>query len=382
MNRWLTPPSGAPPRGGGTVDVVFAGGGTGGHLYPALAVARAMVRLDPRVRPFFIGAERGIEKRVLPTTEFPFALFPVHPIYRTGIARNWIGIRQTLGSWGGMGKAIADRKPVAVIGTGGYASGMALAWAITHGVPTAQVVADAIPGITARATARWARALYLGFEAAQDRVGAGADTAVLVTGNPVEPPPVPRPDRAAARALFGIEADPALQVVLIFGGSQGSEAINSAVAEWLARPLPPHVRVIWAVGHAHWEKYGGRDTAQVRTRPYLSPISDAYAAADLAVTRAGAMTCSELAAWGLPAILIPLPSAAADHQTGNAKAIADAGAGELLRQTPGFSTMLGSTVERLLGDRTLLDLMAQHASHIGRVDASQVMAKDILTRFS
>lgn len=363
------------------MDVIFAGGGTGGHLYPALAIARALVRLDPTVRPFFIGAERGIEKQILPTTEFPFALFPLHPLYRTEIGRNWTGIRQTLGSWSALGRTIQGRKPALVVGTGGYASGMAVAWAITHGVPTAQAVADAIPGVTARLTARWAKALYLGFEAARARIGAGADTAVLVTGNPIEPPPSPRPDRFAAREKFGLEADPTLQVVLVFGGSQGSDAINSAVGEWLSGPLPPTLRVIWAVGTRHYKSLKNRESAQVRVRAYLSPISDAYAAADLAVTRAGAMTCAELSAWGLPAILIPLPSAAADHQTGNARAIAEAGAGEILAQTAGFSTLIGASVTRLLADSVGLAKMSERAREIGRDDAAQVIAKDILTRF-
>jgi UDP-N-acetylglucosamine--N-acetylmuramyl-(pentapeptide) pyrophosphoryl-undecaprenol N-acetylglucosamine transferase len=363
------------------VDVIFAGGGTGGHLYPALAIARALVRLDPTVCPFFIGAERGIEKQILPTTEFPFALFPLHPIYRSDIGRNWAGIRQTLGSWSALGRTIENRKPALVVGTGGYASGMALAWAISHGVPTAQAVADAIPGVTARLTARWAKALYLGFEAARPRIGAGSGTAVFVTGNPIEPPPTPRPDRFQAREKFGLETDPALQVVLVFGGSQGSEAINAAVGEWLSGPLPSTLRVIWAVGTRHYEALKNRESAQVRVRAYLSPIGDAYAASDLAITRAGAMTCAELSAWGLPAILIPLPSAAADHQTGNARAIAEAGAGELLAQKPGLSTVIGAAVTRLLADRHGLEAMSSRAREIGRADAAQVIAKDILTRF-
>ncbi|MBI3789354.1 MAG: UDP-N-acetylglucosamine--N-acetylmuramyl-(pentapeptide) pyrophosphoryl-undecaprenol N-acetylglucosamine transferase [Gemmatimonadetes bacterium] len=364
------------------MNVVFAGGGTGGHLYPALAVARALVRLDPTVRPFFIGAERGIEKQILPTTEFPFALFPLHPVYRTEIGRNWRGLRETIGSWGALGDAIRRQQPAVVVGTGGYASGMALAWAIAHGVPTVQVVADAIPGITARATARWARALYLGFAAAQHRIGGGQGSAVIVTGNPIEPPPEPRPDRQAARAKFGIEPDPAVQVVLVFGGSQGSEAINRAVGEWLAGPLQANLRVIWGVGTRHFDALKDRATSQVRIYPYLSPIADAYAAADLAITRAGAMTCSELTAWGLPAILVPLPTAAADHQTGNARAIAEAGAGELLPQSPALGLHLHDAISRLLADRPALERMAERSRELGRRDAAQVIAKDILTRFS
>lgn len=364
------------------MNVVFAGGGTGGHLYPALAIARALVRLDPSVRPFFVGAERGIEKQILPTTEFPFALFPLHPIYRTGVSRNWRGVRETLGSWAALGRLMKAQRPAVVVGTGGYASGMALAWAIVHGVPTAQSVADAIPGLTARLTAHWARALYLGFAEAQGRIGGLAGTAVMLTGNPIDPPPTPRPDRASSRAQFGIEADPSIRVVLVFGGSQGSEAINSAVAEWLSRPLPPTLRVIWGVGTRHYDSLKNRESDRVKVRAYLSPISDAYAAADLAITRAGAMTCSELAAWGLPAILVPLPSAAADHQTGNAQALARAGAGKLLPQSGSLGKDLGTVVAALLENQTTLAEMSTRARELGRADSAQLIAKDILTRFA
>lgn len=364
------------------MDIVFAGGGTGGHLYPALSIARALVALDPAVRPFFVGAERGIERQLLPSAGFPFALFSLHPIYRTGMTRNLRGIPQTLGSWRALGRVLRARRPRVVVGTGGYASGIALAWSILHGLPTAQLVADAMPGVTARATSRWAKVLYLGFEAARPVILAGTSTAVLVTGNPVEPPPVPRPDRTAARAAFGIEADPAIQTVLVFGGSQGSDAINRAVAEWLSGPLPETLRVIWAVGTQHFEMWKKMEGHHVRVRPYLNPIAEAYAAADLAVTRAGAMTCAELTAWGLPAILIPLPTAAANHQTSNARALVAAGAGRLLEQTEGLGRKLGPIVAELLLRQDALGTMSGHSREFGRASAAQDIAKDMLTRFA
>ena len=363
------------------MNVVFAGGGTGGHLYPGLAIARAMVRLDPSVRPFFIGAERGIERTVLPDSGFPFALLPLHPLYRRQPWNNGKTIIGVLAGWGRLGAMMRELSPAVVVGTGGYASGLTMAWAIAHGVPTVQQVADAIPGMTARIFSRWARALYLGFGEAERRLPRRAATEVVIIGNPVDPPPNPGISQAAARALFHMPENGVNRVVLVFGGSQGARAINDSVRDWVASGLPAGLHLIWATGPAGYDDYKQWAGTTVVVRPYLSPISDAYAACDLAVTRAGAMTCAELTAWGRPAILVPLPTAAADHQTGNARAIAAAGAGVLLPQLELTGGRLAGEIVSLLGDGQRLDSMAERSREIGRPHAAEVIARHILATF-
>ncbi len=143
--------------------VWFAGGGTGGHLYPGLAIARALVRLDPSVRPFFVGAERGIERTVLPASGFPYVLLDLHPLYRTRPWENWRTLRGAMGALRELGRVARADAPRLIVGTGGYAAGAALAYGAMHGIPVVQQAGDSHPGLTARAFRRWTREYYLAF---------------------------------------------------------------------------------------------------------------------------------------------------------------------------------------------------------------------------
>lgn len=353
--------------------VVFTGGGTGGHLYPALAVARALRALRPEVEPFFVGARRGIEQRVLPESEFAHLLLDLHPLYRSQPWRNWRTLVGLTAAWGELDRAFATTAPVLGFGTGGYASAATLAWCVRRRVPFALQEQNSFPGGTTRLFSRWARAIYLGFPEAAMRLPRATIGRTLVTGNPVQPPPMPRPARGEARERWGFPATGGT-VVLVFGGSQGSAALNAIVDGWIAMGLPDDVYVIWATGTAHHERYAVRQSAQVAIRPYLAPIADAYAAADLAVTRAGAMTTAELCAWGIPALLVPLPTAAADHQTANARSLADAGAARWLPERDATPARVAREVMNLARDRTTLARLAEGAARRARPDAAQTIA--------
>jgi UDP-N-acetylglucosamine--N-acetylmuramyl-(pentapeptide) pyrophosphoryl-undecaprenol N-acetylglucosamine transferase len=357
--------------------LLFAGGGTGGHLYPGLAIARAVVRLDPSVQPHFVGARRGIEKDVLPTTEFPFTLLDLHPLYRRTPWNNWRTVTGGVTAWRAISELSHHGRPRAVIGTGGYAAGVALAWARARGVPTMLHEADSHPGLTTRAFSSGARALYLGFPEAAQRLTTGKDTTVLVSGCPIEPPPAVRRTRAEARQFWQLPED--AFVVLITGGSQGARAINEAASAWVEHGLPEHVALIWATGRSQAAAYLNREGAVVRVRPYLAPISDAYAAADLAITRAGAITIAELCAWGIPSVLVPLPTAAQDHQTHNARVTALAGAAMYLSQPEMTASHLDAVVRALRDDPVRLAGMQQAALARGRPDAAEQIARSILS---
>lgn len=353
--------------------VFFAGGGTGGHLYPGLAIARALSRLRPDVRSFFVGAQRGIEREVLPRESYPYTLLDLHPLYRPRVWNNWKTVRGAFGAWRRLGQLVATEKPALVVGTGGYASGLGLAYAVAHGIPIVEQIADSYPGLTARFFARYAREGYLGYPEAKQYLPRGT---YVDTGCPIDPPPVPRPDRAAARAAWSLPDDGV--VLLIFGGSQGARALNAVVDAWIARGLPDGLSVIWGTGRANYDAHAHREAPRVRVRPYLSPIADAYAASDGAVARAGAMTTSELCAWGLPMILVPLPTAAADHQSANARALAAAGAAVHLPQ----ATLTPETLDRAVGDVMLTPAtraaMASAASQRARPDAADHIARRLL----
>ncbi len=359
------------------MTIIFAGGGTGGHLYPGIAIARAMVRLDPQVEPFFIGAQRGIEKDVLPTAGFEHELLDLHPLYRARPWENWKTLIGAATAWKKIGDRMRAYKTQAVVGTGGYASGLTLGYAAVKGIPFAIQEQNTFPGLTTRFFSRYASQIHLGFPEARAHLSPARNTKIFDSGNPIEPPPADFRDKRAGRAAWDFPADRGT-VLLIYGGSQGSQAMNEAVAGWVKVGIPDDLYIIWATGRGNHEKYASLESARVKIRPYLSPVSDAYRAADLALSRAGAMATAELCAWGLPMILVPLPTAAADHQTANARALEAAGAAQVILQSAMSPATLQSAVMVLVSDPTRLAALAAHACERARPQAAEQIAKAIL----
>lgn len=356
--------------------ILFAGGGTGGHLYPGLAIARAVQRLDPSARPYFVGARRGIERDVLPASGFPHRLLDLHPLYRARPWQNWRTLVGFASAWREIGALAREERPAAIVGTGGYAAAATCAWGAAHGVPVALQEQNSFAGITARLIARFAREIYLGYGEAARSLHPRRGAWMEETGNPIEPPPSPRSARDVARRAWVFPA--AGHVLLITGGSQGARVLNEVVSGWITRGLPDGLHVIWATGRAGFTEYAALESPRVRVRAYLSPIADAYAAADFALTRAGALTLAELCAWGLPGILVPLPSAAADHQTANARALAASGAARELPQRDLDIERLDEEVRSLLGDEARLDAMRRAALARGRPEAAETIARRVL----
>ncbi len=356
--------------------IFVAGGGTGGHLYPGIAIARALVRARPAVEPFFIGAKRGIERDVLPKLEFPFALLDAHPLYRSALWKNAKTVFGGVGAWRELGGLSRAEHPELIVGTGGYAAAFAMAYGVMHRIPIVQQAGDSHPGLTARAFSRWSREMYLSFPEAARALHAHHPGSLIDTGAPIEPPPAPRPDKNAARRAWNLPVDG--KVILVYGGSQGSVAINRAVAGWIERGLPDSVSLIWGTGRGSFSEFKRHESPRVRVRDYLAPIADAYAAVDLAIARAGAMTTAELFAWGIPAVLIPLPTAAADHQTVNAVTLERAGAAIHLPQSNLSAERLGEIVSRILDDPNELERLGAGARARARPDAAAEIARRIL----
>lgn len=356
--------------------IVFAGGGTGGHLYPGLAIARAVQRQRPDLQPFFVGARRGVERDILPATGFPHVLLDLHPLYRTRVWNNWRTVVGMFTAWRALGRLFREERPKVVVGTGGYAAVAALAYGVTHGIPIVEQTGDSLPSLTARLFSRWSREVYLAFPESEEHLRVKSRDVLVDTGAPIEPPPEPRPARNAALALWRFPSDAI--VVLVYGGSQGSVAINSAVRDWIARGLPARVHLIWGTGKKTYEEFASLEGDRVRVRPYLSPIADAYAATDLAIARAGTMTVAELFAWHIPAILIPLPTAAADHQTRNARALESAGAAMHFPQKELTGATLASRVELLLRDAPKMRAMTNVAAKRARPHAAEEIARRII----
>jgi len=356
--------------------LLFAGGGTGGHLYPGLAIARAVQALRPEVRPFFIGARRGIEPEVLPASGFPFALLDLHPLYRRAPWNNWRTAVGMVSAWRAIGRIVREERPALVVGTGGYAAVATLAYAAAHGLPLVEQTGDVLPSLTARTFSRWAREIYLSFPESAKHFVARSPDALVDTGAPIEPPPTPRPDRAATLSKWGFPSD--ALVVLVYGGSQGAQAINHAVRDWVKGGLPPRVHLIWGTGRRAFDEFAGLEGTRVRVRAFLSPIADAYACTDVAVTRAGTMTLAELMAWHIPAVLVPLPTAAADHQAINAAALDRAGAAIHVAQASLTPGKLSATLVGLLGDADRLASLRRAAAARARPNAAADIARRVI----
>ncbi len=319
-----------------TLDrVVVAGGGTGGHVYPGVAVAEEILRRNPEARVTFVGTERGMEARILPRLGFELDTITVSRLKGGGVWGRLKGLlRLPVGvfqSW----RLLRRRKPQVVLGVGGYASGPALIAAWLTWRPTAIQEQNATPGMTNRWLGKVAKAVFLGFDAARRRF---ADNKVVFTGNPIRAALSDRLEAATADAHA--DADAGLRI-LVFGGSQGARFLNEHVPAALialatAHPTLP-LTVVHQTGPADEEatraRYAGSPLdGHVTVLPYIDDMPATYAASDVAICRAGALTVAELTAAGLPSLLVPFPFAADNHQEANGQVLVDAGAAAMIRQ--------------------------------------------------
>jgi UDP-N-acetylglucosamine--N-acetylmuramyl-(pentapeptide) pyrophosphoryl-undecaprenol N-acetylglucosamine transferase len=365
--------------------VLFAGGGTGGHLYPALALADAFKRLDPATEVMFIGARRGVEARVLPEKGVPHLLLPLEPIRRQKPWENWRLVPAMIGAATGLRRVFGTFRPDLVVGTGGYASGPAVAWGVMRGVPTALQEQNSYPGFVTRTMAGRVRQLHLAFPEARAHLKPGKRTEVFEHGNPINPPDLAL-DRAAARARFGL-ADGT--VCLVTGGSQGARSVNEALLGAIRGvvdgrlPAPPAgFQILWATGPgthtAVAEKLAQMgNPAWVHVLPYIQDMPGALASADFSIARAGAMTLAELCAWGIASILVPFPHAAANHQYHNAVALADAGAAVMVEESELGSERLWNEVLTLAGEPERRAQVAARARDRGRPNAADLIVAEL-----
>jgi len=366
-------------EGAGPVRVVLTGGGTGGHIYPALAIA---AELGAGRVVGYLGTDRGLEARVVPEAGIPFFAVPATGVLgrsAVGMARGGVqavrGLARALGLLGQL-------RPDIVVGTGGYVTGPVGVAAAMLGLPLFILEENARPGLTNRLLARAARRVAVPWAEAAQGFPGGVRTKVVVTGNPVRREIV-AVDGAAARKVLGLPArDP---VVLVVGGSQGAEALNDAVLALAtgAGTWPPGAALLWATGPRYFPRVEaalGRSAPFARAVPYLDDMPSAYAAADLVIARAGAMTVAELTARGVPAILVPSPNVTGDHQTANARVLTERGAAVLLPER--HLARLGQAVRELVADAGRRRAMAEASRALGRPDAAATLADLVLREAS
>jgi UDP-N-acetylglucosamine--N-acetylmuramyl-(pentapeptide) pyrophosphoryl-undecaprenol N-acetylglucosamine transferase len=346
--------------------VVIAGGGTGGHLYPGIAVAREIVARQPRARISFAGTARGIEARVVPREGFPLDVLRSGGLKGKSALARMRGVAtlpaSLVDAWG----IVSRRRPHLVIGVGGYSSGAVVLVAALRRVPTMLLEQNAVPGLTNRLLAPVVRAAAVTFETTRSFFGSKA----FVSGNPVRPEFLSESEPAArgARGSAGIQ-------VLVFGGSQGAHAINVAMVA--AAP-----RLVTGGTSLHvTHQTGERDVEMVRAayrdarlsadvEPFLFDMGRRVREADVIVCRSGATTLAEITAAGKAAVLIPLPTATDDHQRKNAEALAAAGAAVLLLQDDASGERLAGEILGLARDVERRSRLEEAARALARPDAA------------
>lgn len=357
--------------------VVITGGGTGGHISPGLAIAEALRALDADLDILFVGG-RGLESRLVPAAGWPFTPVAARSVPRRPTIRGLWAL--TVLGVGGIQALMLLRRshPDVVVATGGYAAAPVGAAAGLLRIPLILQEQNLHPGVTNRLLGRWARAVSVPHESAS----AAFPGKALVTGVPIRTSALTG-DRATARARFGLAAE--RFTLLVLGGSQGAHSLNRAVVDMLSLlPTTMRIQVLHQTGPAHISavrerlaqlEASGRSAVPYVVSPYFDPIGDAYAAADIVLSRAGAATLAEITANGRPAMLVPYPYAAEGHQAPNAAVLEGAGAAVVVADRELDGRRLATLIAELIGNPARLVAMATASRTLGRPQAARSVAE-------
>lgn len=361
------------------MKVLIAAGGTAGHVFPALAVAERLTE-EPGVQVTFVGTAGGQEARLVPGAGFPFTTVDARPLPRRPSPAALVALAAAARAVSASRALV--READVVVGMGGYVSLPVGLAARSLGRPLVLHEQNAVPGLANRVLARRATAVCLSFEEAAAKLPRGARS--VLTGDPVRTRVLAvarERERLAAEAWTALGLDPALRTVLIVGGSQGARRLNEAAASAaseLARAEDVQVLLLCGPAHERAVAAAMGDRPRVRVVGFLERMELAYAAADLAVARAGASTCAELAVCGIPAVLVPYPYATARHQEANARALARAGGAVVLSDADLSGTRLVRVVRDLLGDPERMRAMSAAMRAWARPDAADAVAREVL----
>ena len=353
--------------------VIISGGGTGGHIFPALSIANALKRLDKDIEILFVGAEGKMEMEKVPEAGYKIVGLPVR-----GLQRN---LKVLWNLWRSLKKAkrvVQEFKPDVVVGVGGYASGPIGKVAANAGIPLVLQEQNSYAGVTNKLLAKKAAKICVAYEGMERFF---PKEKIIFTGNPVRKDLLNAAnERAEGIAFYGLDANK--KTVLITGGSLGAGSINKAMVRWLEKIAGwKNVQVIWQCGSYYHkeleEQLKGRMPENVKFMPFLKRMDLAYACADLVVARAGAGTISELCLLGKAAVLVPSPNVAEDHQTKNAMALVNKQAAVMVKDAE-VVERLGEVMERLLQDDGERKSLSDHILTLAMKNSDEVIAREIL----
>lgn len=358
--------------------IIFAGGGTAGHINPALAVAQHIRMTDPSAEILYVGAKGGMEEKLVAKAGFDFMGIKISGFSRKfnleGIKKNIVTLKRVITSSMESKKIIKDFKPDICMGTGGYVSGPVLRTAAKMGIPIVIHEQNAFPGVTTKMLSKHAKRVMLAIPGTEKFFN--ENCSFSITGNPVRKD-ILTENKTDARKKLGLDERP---VVLSFGGSLGARKINEPIADL----------IMWSCKddrYQHIHAYGGqgkwfpemleknglniREHKNLDIREYIDNMPTCLAAADIVICRAGAITISELEAQGKPAILIPSPNVAENHQYHNAMALVNAKAANIIEEKDLTSQALINMVDKMLSDKTYLEKCSKNARKMAIIDSNE-----------
>lgn len=363
------------------MKIVVSGGGTGGHIYPALAIANQIKNIDSTAEITFVGTEHGLEKNIVPRYGYPLKFITVAGFERHLSIGTMVSGMKLLVGLKDARSLLKEIKPDLVIGTGGYVCGPVLFWAAQMGIPTCVQEQNAMPGVTNKILAHFVDTICLGYNEGAKYFSGKAKK--IFTGNPVRQE-ILQDEREAGLAKFSL--DPNKKTVLVFGGSRGARSINNAMLELEnAMAGRQDVQILHATGELDYEKYKAKLAPQalqadnIKVLPYIHDMPLALSVADVAIARAGAIGLAELMVKGIPSILIPYPYATANHQEYNARAIEAEGAAQVILDKELTGLVLREKIEKLLTQPATLEAMKVAAKRLGRPDAGMEIAQTALS---
>lgn len=359
------------------MKVIISGGGTGGHIYPAIAIANELKKIDPTTEILFVGAEGKMEMEKVPRAGYAIVGLPVVGIRRELTLAN-LGFPLKLGrSLLRARQIVRDFQPDVAVGVGGYASGPVLLAASLKGIPTLIQEQNSYAGLTNKALARWAKRICVAYPGMDAFFPADK---LKLTGNPVRSD-IQFADAQldAGRTLFGLEAS--RPTLLIIGGSQGARSINESIEAGLSRFVDAGVQVLWQTGTAFIERarqaVASLGSPLIKPHDFIYEMDKAYAVADAVVSRAGALSVSELCLVGRPAILVPLLTAAEDHQTKNAMSLVDQKAALLVNDQAARTDLVTAALALLSSPEQQQELSARIKT-MAKPNAARDIATEVI----
>lgn len=357
--------------------VIISGGGTGGHIFPALSIANSLRKIDPAIDILFVGAEGRMEMEKVPAAGYDIVGLPVAGLNRKNI---WKNISVMLKLWRSLrlaGKILRDYKPDVVVGVGGYASGPVLRKAAQRRLPVVIQEQNSYAGITNKLLAKKAAMIFVAYDGMEKYF---PREKIIKTGNPVRQS-FDDLDRIRKEALGYFSLSDTSPVILVLGGSLGAGTINSSLAENMSSLIASGSQWIWQTGSHYFEDINAlvavTSASNIKVHGFINRMDYAFAAADIIISRAGAGTISELCIVGKPVILVPSPNVAEDHQTKNAKALADKDAAMLVPDSRAVELLVPEAL-KLVTDKGKRNLLSENISAMAYRNADTRIAEEII----